>query len=210
MQFTELQNLPCLDGEDYGAHALYMQCLATQLDDILTAQSDGFADFLHRPAAAWEATVAQTDISTGLLVGPGPVAWQANWPVPLPVGSPPRLANVRGWWYVGANINLVPFGATTADAFVRIQMRVSGGGLALPDLADVSDLVYMSGTAGGENLSVATTVFYAGTQATGTSTNPQITVELTHANASGLSTTLTPPFTVWVFYLGNTPEIAGS
>lgn len=210
MLFTELQKLPCLQDEDYAAIALYMQCLAEQLDDTLASQADEFSDFLHRPAAAWVALATQIGIATGDLITPGPVSWQANWPVVLPVGQAPRLANLRGWWYVGANVNLTPDGGTTADSLLRIRMRITNGGVGLSNLADVSDLVYMSATTNGENLSVATTVFYPGTTATGATANPLINVELTHVNSSNMGTTLTPPFTVWVFYLGNTPEIAGA
>lgn len=208
MKFTQIQKLPCLEGEDYAAYALYMQCLANQLDDTFTAQSDEFSGFLRRAAAAWVATSTQIEIPTGFLLTPGPVSWQANWPVALAPGQPPRLGNLRGWWYVGVSVNLTPAGGTTADAFLRIRMTITQGGIGTGFLADVSDLVYMSATTNGENLMVASTVFYGGTTTAATTANPLINVEMTHNNSSNINTTLTPPFTVWVFYLGNTPEIA--
>lgn len=42
--------LTCLDGEDYGAWALYMQCTAEQIDATLTAQRDQLNLFANRPA----------------------------------------------------------------------------------------------------------------------------------------------------------------
>jgi hypothetical protein len=209
MQFTDLQNLPCLEGSDYAAVALYMQCLAEQIDTTLTGQSQEFTSMLMRPAAAWVQTGTQIEIPTGGMLTPGPVSYQINWPTVMPAATAPRLANRRGWWYVGASVNLTPAGGSTLNAFFRIRMRVTAGNMSLANLADISDLIYNSNTTNGENLQTATTVFYPGSVSTDSAANPLVTVEVTHSNSSNLNTTLTPPFTVWVAYLGDTPQIGG-
>jgi hypothetical protein len=42
--------LTCLDGEDYGAWALYMQCTAEQIDSVLAEQQTQLNLFRNRPA----------------------------------------------------------------------------------------------------------------------------------------------------------------
>lgn len=42
--------LTCLDGEDYGAWALYMQCTAEQIDSVLAEQQAQLELFANRPA----------------------------------------------------------------------------------------------------------------------------------------------------------------
>lgn len=209
MEFTDIQKLPCLDGEDYAAFALYMQCLANQLDDTLTAQTDELNDFLTRPAAGWTQTAVQSGILDGSPLSTNTVEWQANWPTVLPVASSPQLANRRGWWYVGACANLIPSGVTTANARLEMRMRISGGGFVAAPLGIFSDVTYMSGAGDGENLVTAGTVFWGGTDSPSSFANPTVNIDIFHANASSLTTSLTPAPRVWVAFLGDTPEIVG-
>lgn len=58
MEFTPIQNLPCLSDEDYAAYALYMQCLAEQIDGLLTEKNDALEVFRNRYAGMWRNTVA--------------------------------------------------------------------------------------------------------------------------------------------------------
>lgn len=210
MEFTEIQKLPCLSGTDYAAVALYMQCLAEQLDEILTNQSEQFEEFLSRPAAGWTQAGVQTGILDGSPISTNVNEWQANWPTTLAVASTPQLANRRGWWYVGGCVNLIPSGAVTANARLEMRMRVSGGGFIAPALGIFSDVTYMSTAGDGENLVTAGTVFYAGTDSPSTLALPTVHLDIFHANASSLTTSLTPAPRVWVAFLGDTPEIVGA
>lgn len=56
MRFTSEQNLPCLDGDDYAAYALYMQCLAQALDDRFTEKNDALNSVRNNYAAIWSNT----------------------------------------------------------------------------------------------------------------------------------------------------------
>jgi hypothetical protein len=59
--FTPVQNLPCLDNDDYAGYALYMKCLAEQLEDSFNAKNDAFEAFRNRYAGVWRNTAAITD-----------------------------------------------------------------------------------------------------------------------------------------------------
>lgn len=69
MEFTALQNLPCLGLEDYAAYATYMKCLAEQLEDSFTEKNTALDAVRNSYAGVWRNTVAIT--STGPTPFPG-------------------------------------------------------------------------------------------------------------------------------------------
>lgn len=205
MRFTTQQNLPCPEGSDMAAVALYMQCLAEQVEDTLVTQSASFTSFLDAPVAIWTA-------GTQTLSSTQDVAFTAvtsnNWPT-VPVASAPSLPNLRGWYYIGANVNLVD--ATPAvdqdRALVLSAIQNTGVISGSGTLAQFEDIVLESNT-GGENVLPAGTVFFAGGDFT--SPNP-VDLYLTYFQGVGLGNTVdvsaTPQARLWVVYLGDTPQI---
>lgn len=71
MKFTPVQKIPCLDDEDYAAYALYLKCLAEQLEDKFTEQFDALDSFRNRFAGVWRNDAAMTvSALTNLTVNP--------------------------------------------------------------------------------------------------------------------------------------------
>ncbi|MGH7252437.1 MAG: hypothetical protein ACREIE_01435 [Nitrospiraceae bacterium] len=210
MRFTDTHSLPCLDDSDYAGIALYMQCLASQLDAQLGAQQIALDSFLRRPAGIWSATTVQTGINDGSFINfftPAPIS--ANWPTVTP--STPTIANVRGWWMVGMNVNLISSGVVTVNSQRKLNLEISPPPGSPPGTSSIffNDLTWETNTGAGENLSAAGTVFFTGTTST-TLTPSGLSGTINHTNAVSLNTTLTPPPTAWAFYLGDTPEIEGT
>lgn len=211
MEFTPVYNLPCLDGDDYAAYAIYMQCLAESLDNKFTQQQDSLNDFLNRPASVWTRTTTQTGIINSLALTDLQLLFifetesQVNWPgVPT---SNPQIPNVRGWWHVGLTVNVQASGAVNADTvrmlFLRGDAVVNEAGAVTTNYVNLIDEVWESNSGNGENLTVQGTVFQPGFD--------EIFLQgyLVHQNTSStLTMTTTPQPRLWVTYLGDTPEIA--
>lgn len=56
MEFTPVQNLPCLGPDDYAAYATYMQCLAETLEDKFTTVNDALMGVRNTYAGVWRNT----------------------------------------------------------------------------------------------------------------------------------------------------------
>lgn len=69
MEFTPVQNLPCLGPDDYAHYALYMQCLAEQLEDNFTAKNNALLGVRRNYAAMWRNTVAIVSDGGGAFPG---------------------------------------------------------------------------------------------------------------------------------------------
>lgn len=75
MEFTPVQNLPCLGPDDYAAYATYMQCLAEELEGRFTEKNDALLGVRNNYAGVWRNTVALTSDGGGLFTfGPNQVA----------------------------------------------------------------------------------------------------------------------------------------
>lgn len=205
MKFTPNLNLPCLDVEDYAAYALYLQCLATQLDTKFQEQFEVIDAFLRPPAAVWTRTDPQTGLNPP---DPQPlfifeVETQVNWP---DTSTSPHIPNVRGWWHVGLTGNFIASGGVTNDSERQLALRgdavINESGLVDVDYVNLLEEVHESNTGNGENLTVQGTVFQPGFSSI------FLFGYLTNANvASSLTMTITPQPRLWVTFLGDTPEI---
>lgn len=63
MEFTPEYNLPCLSGTDYAGYALYLQCLAEQLDSTLFEKLTELESVRNTYAGVWRNTVAMVSAS---------------------------------------------------------------------------------------------------------------------------------------------------
>lgn len=210
MLFTDMQQLPCLESTDYAAYALYMQCLAEQLDSQLTQQLTELEFFTDRPTGYWTAGATQT-ISAGGNVAifdiSGP-SGSAGWTRPFPPF--PQLDNVRGWWFIGCTVNVVATGVVTASSQRLMNIDYTppvDAGPSFP-LVRRSKLTYESNTGNGENLSIAAVVYSPGSlDNTPTSDGGSFLATMNHNNGSSLTTTLTPASRYWATFLGDTPAV---
>lgn len=206
MRFSDNFRLPCLDGTDYGAYALYMGCLAEMIDAELTAQSEAFDAFLNRPTGIWTRTTTQTGINFG---SNDPLflfetLTLINWPT---LTALPQIPITRGWYHIGMTANFIASGAVNADTVRRLRLSgdavINDEGATVAGYVDLQDQVWESNTGNGENLSVQGTVFQPGFAVI------SLLGSIFHGNTgSSLTMTITPPPRIWVTYLGDTPEIA--
>lgn len=205
MNFTAIQNLPCPEGTDMAGVALYMQCLAEQIEATLQGQADQFTTFLTPPVAVWTRSTPQTLVDGDQLAFSSVTS--AHWPV-APSPTSPSLPNLRGWYYIGADVNIVDAPAAVDQSRVLVLFAEQNVGIiGDPTLATFVDTVFESNT-GGENLLVAGTVFFASGDFTATA---PVDLSLYYRTSGGagnpVDTTLTPAIRLWVVYLGDTPEI---
>lgn len=208
MRFTSRQDLPCLEGTDMAAVALYMQCLAEQVESTLVADSAAYTSFLNPPVAVWtntvnQATLADRDFFTFNTVSSN------NWPT-VPSATAPSLPNVRGWYYIGANANIVDPTAPVANEYRAIVLTATqnAGITGDPVIGSFTSTELESATTNGENILVAGTVFFA----SGDFSDPDpVDLELQYRTSTSVldpaTTTQTPAIRLWVVYLGDTPEI---
>jgi hypothetical protein len=204
MRFTTQQELPCPDDTDMAAVALYMQCLAEQVETTLDAQADEFNAFLRVPTAVWQATSTQL-IDAGSYINFTTVT-SDYWPT-TPSPTAPSLPNLRGWYYIGFGTSLTD-ASPVVDQMLQITLYAAQnvGIVGDPILGRFTDTVWQSNT-GGENPLVAGTVFFPG----GDFTSPapvDLSVQFfTQTLASPINTGLVPNPRLFVVYLGDTPEI---
>lgn len=210
MIFTDQQNLPCLEGTDYADFALYMQCLAQQVDTQLTGQNETLADFIDRPTGFWSAGGTQTLPNAGQIIlfdfsGP---SFGVNWTGSFP--GIPTLANRRGWWQIGCNVNAVATGAVTANSTRRIDLVYTPPAEAGPAFTATTftEITFESNSGNGENLCASGIVYCPGSNSTlPDADGGTILGFFSNNNGSNLTTTLTPPVAFWATFLGDTPTI---
>jgi len=210
MEFTTNYQLPCLSNDDYAAYALYMECLANQLDDKFTEQQTLLNSFLARPASVWTRTTQQTGIVNSATLNDLQLLFifetesQLNWPFPLT--TTPNIPKLRGYWHVGITANFFASGAVNADTIRQLYLRgdavVNESGDVTQNYVNLLDQVWESNTGNGENLSVQGTVFQPGFD--------EIVLRgyCVHQNTSStLTMSIAPQPRIWAVYLGDTPEI---
>ena len=124
------------------------------------------------------------------------------------MATAPALPNLRGWYYIGANANLVDAPAVADQSRILVLTATQNVGIiGDPVIGQFQDTVFESNT-GGENVLPAGTVFFAGGDFTAPS---PVDLVLTYRTSGGavnpVDVTITPAARLWVVYLGDTPEI---
>lgn len=190
------------------AVALYMQCFAEQVEATLVADTDAYTSFLNPPVAFWTNTVNQATLVDRDFFTFNTVT-SNNWPT-VPSATAPSLPNLRGWYYIGANANIVdPTAPSTAEwRAIVLTATQNAGIIGDPVLGSFTSTEPESATTNGENVLVAGTVFFA----SGDFSDPDpVDLALQYrTNTSTLdpaTTTQTPAIRLWAVYLGDTPEI---
>jgi len=215
MRYTDIHDIPCLGDEDYPAVALYMQELALRIEADLDAQQTALETFLDTGSAIWAAP-APTNIPNGVTLGLPDRFYVLN--IVQNVGGAgldqtpfdPTLPALRGWYYVGANVNLVATGAVTANSRRLLRLRITTLGLSFTgldlapgsqSLATFDSQIVTANTALGDNLWAGGTYF-----SDGLGVYP-VHATVFHDNTSSLDTTLLPAARIWIVYMGDSPDI---
>jgi hypothetical protein len=190
------------------AVALYMQCFAEQVEDSLVSATDEYNSFLRAPAAIWTIP-AQGPLADGTLLSfAASSVTSINWPT-TPVATAPSLPNLRGWYYIGCNANLVDASPAVGQPRSLIVYAQQNTGIISGDgrLGAFQDTTLETNT-GGENVLPAGTVFFAGGDFT--SPNPvDLRIQWLGSGFVGNnpSVSTSPPGRLWAVYLGDTPQI---
>lgn len=216
MEYTDIYNLPCLGNEDYPALALHMENLALLIEAELVRQQDALNDFLDIGSVVWTNTAVQ-GIMLGATVGL-PDLYERLTFSNISAGSgltqafatQPSLPPLRGWYYVGCAVNVQPTGATTALSRRLLRVWVTTLGVdAFGNLNPGSELlgeflseVITSATSGGDYLLTGGTVF-----SDGLGTYRADAMFFHDNTASSLTTTLAPAIRLFIYYLGDSPDI---
>lgn len=202
--------IPCLDPTDYAAYALYMQCVANQMEDELVANRDAALSVLQRPVRVWRATQVQTE---GSASGFSPDAVVYSYHYPAIFGNTTfSTLNLRGWWRIGglwrctSNTPVVGnarmFSIATFPASETVRGQESNNWVAR-----AQDITWETNTTGGESLYAQYDVYNPGDpaqpiSATSMRTEISVGVEFTGSESVTFNGTL------WALYLGDTPSIS--
>lgn len=209
MRLTTNHNIPCLEGDDYAGFALYMQCVAEQVEARVVADQAAVSAMLARPAATW---VNSTVLVTGQTFDPGLGAPATSYRWNPALGF--TTLNLRGWWHIGMNSHVVSGSPvlnnqrSTQVYIWRPEVQQQEVDDLDPDAALVvlQDVCWESNTGGGEDLMSSVMVYNPGTLLrTGTESGLDLTLVLS-VEAAGVEN-VTFASTIWAAYMGDTPSI---
>lgn len=202
--------VPCIGDEDYAAYALYMKCVANQVEGDLVANRDAALATLQRPIRVWRATQTQTE---GSASGFSPDAINYTYHYPATFGATTfSTLNLQGWWRIGGlwrctsntpvvgNARIFSMATFPANETERSQESENW-------VARAQDITWETNTTGGESLYVQYDIYNPGDpdQPVGSAsmrTEISVGVEFTG------SETVTFNGLLWAIYLGDTPSVS--
>lgn len=220
MEFTPEYNLPCLSGTDYAAYALYLQCLAEQLDTTLFEKLTELDSVRNRYAGVWRNTVAMVSAS-GSWNTTVPTVTNLFWndPVnPPSSGTAGSLTDPFRFHFPGA----VAGGLYAVGGTVAMNQGATGGTYRWLELSTIlfgsSGFVESTGAqefteetlSGGENLQ---TGYHVGLNLTTSATLEGVPVGFDVSIFEDDAGNITIPIgglTFWAVYLGDNTIIGGA
>lgn len=210
---TELigtHQVPCIGDDDYAAYALYMKCVADQVEASLVANQEAALAVLQRPVRVWRATQTQTEGSASGF-SPDAILYTYNYPASFGATDFSTL-NLQGWWRIGglwrctSNTPVVGnarmFSMATFPNNETVRDQESGNWVAR-----AQDITWETNTTGGESLYIEYDVYNPGSPGApigdiSMETEISVGVEFTG------SETVTFNGLLWAIYLGDTPSVS--
>jgi len=160
----------CLDGSDYAAVALGMQCNAVAIDASLTEANAALAAYGDRYVARFVSTSASTGgANSGLLLPDGTAAQSV---ISQSLGILPQ-----GWYSTAGSLTYQATGAITASSYRRTLIMVNFSTLIIPPSL-FQDITTESGTGTPDSMSVNGWFYSNGV------TNTSIQLMFGHGNAA--------------------------
>lgn len=209
MRFTDNHNIPCLESEDYAGFALYMKCLAEQVEARVVADQAAVADVLERPVAIWTVTTvlaAGSSLTTPLSAPSTSYRWQA--------GVTNGTLNLRGWWHIGMYVHCVSSAPVVGNHRTG-QLYVWQPDAPQSDInafntdvaaAVLQDVTWESNTGDGEDILSSLVVYNPGTMLrTATEAGLSFTYGISTEAAGAENVTFSA--TIWAAFMGDTPTI---
>ncbi len=211
---TELigtHEIPCLSDTDYAAYALYMQCLAEQVEQQLVANQAAAETALHRAIRVWFFSDTATQGSAAT-INPDGVLFSLNYPADF-ADTIPATLNLRGWWRIGLAFRCVSNAPVLGNnRLISFAIFPTNTPAALRNMNDdawalkLQDVSWESNTGSGETLYTSGEIYNPGYPAVGAD---QIGMRLLTAISVENTGAETVTFTgnAWAVYLGDTPSI---
>lgn len=202
MKTVGVHGLKCLDGNDPGGAALYLQTLATSAEAALGAAFDDLTSAVNRPTTIWAppgniAGVTFTNVESIFTTSPFTNA--SNPPfVTFSSGTYPNFptGGTLGTYAYGFYLAITPAGVPL-DTLESFTMVVMSPATSFPTLSVASDVVQDTAT-GGENLS-SSAVFQA--NVLNHTDGVPIVVTGSVQSAAGTFTVLSTSY-MWATYIG--------
>lgn len=216
MKFTELLNLPCPDEEDYGALALYMQFLATSIEDKVLQQRalmDAYDDLrttIWTNDAILGPSADGAEVSVEFSELGGEVFYSNRTDALAPDGTRPNRIGVdtgtfdeSGLYHFGYSVNMVETGAVTDLSFRQVNVRVEkliGAGSFIA--AECDRIVQAENIAGGSFLGSNVTF-----KVDSNFRDYRVRVVWSHSNVGSTVQIPINGFWMWLTRLGNADAI---
>lgn len=213
---TELigtHEIPCLSDTDYAAYALYMQCVAEQVEAQLTANAAAADSVLHRPVRMWFYSDDLPDGSAALLSGADGVQFSLNYPATF-ADSVAATLNRRGWWRFGILYRCTSSAPVVGNnRLVTLAIFPPNTPASLRNMNDgawslkLQDISWETNTGSGESLYTQAEVYNPGDPTVGEN-DLGMRMEVAIACESGGVETVTFNGVLWAVFLGDTPSIS--
>jgi len=128
MDITDTLHLPCPDGTDQAAQALYLQRLAERLESEFLARQARIDATVEQPAACFKSTTAISAFGTSgtaqiSFLSPANVV-HANYPTPTFGQFPPGPFPMAGIYHVGVSVFFQEVGAVTAGSYRQLTFQL--------------------------------------------------------------------------------------
>ena len=209
--------IPCLDDTDYAAYALYMKCVAEQVEDALVANLAKATTALNRPVIMWQVDDTLSNGGGSSTSSASAVSFSHNWPSTF---SPLVLAtlNRQGWWQIGALCHCVssaPAVGVGNNRIMSLGIYPPGTPPSLVDftagasvaLATMQDTTWESNTTvSGEDLFISTNV-YSAIDPNTSEDGLGIRLLRGYSVENGGAENVTFTGLMWAIFLGDTPQI---
>lgn len=205
--------VPCISDTDYAAYALYMRCVAEQVEAALIVNRGAASDALHRPMAVWTTSDAQQQGTTGASDS-GTFLYGYNWAPTYNLNVLATL-NRQGWWLIGAIVHCTSSAPVVGNNRL-LSVNVYPAGLAASyygfaagapfAVASLQDTTWETNTGGGEDLFITTNV-YCAVDPNGGPNDKGMQIQRGQAVENSGAETVTFAGTYWAIFLGDTPLI---
>jgi hypothetical protein len=213
---TELigtHEIPCLSDTDYAAYALYMRCVAEQVEAQLVANQEAASTVLHRPVRVWFYNDSFADGGGGASDSVSGLQYSLNYPATFGDTSLSTL-NMRGWWRIGMLLRATSSAPILNNARIAnlaifppntpSSLRTLDGG---PWVLNLQDITWESNTGNGETLYSSGEIFNPGDPTAGPNDfGMRMRQSMSVENNAGAET-VTVSGIYWAIYLGDTPSI---
>ena len=217
MRLIGEHEIPCLEDTDYAAIALYMQCLAEQVEAELVSNQTQIEAVFDRPFAMWQVTSVLPQGSGSNTTSANAMLASYHFNQTFSATSMSTI-NTRGWWQIGAHIHATsdaPAGGAGNNRILALYVFPAGTATSLLTFTSgehevaLQDITWESNTATGEDVRAVCDVYNSGDPNVGPN-DFGMRIRIGFSVENGGAENVTFSGFVWAAYLGDTPAIQAS